>query len=79
MLFLGEEFKIKVHFYSHHAGFYEQLLVFNFETCQLSSDKFRIMRLLEVIHQTSISEEPLPTATNSLRSHQIMKNAPAQG
>lgn len=62
--FLGEACKIRVHFHSDHAGFYEQLLIFKFETCQQLSDKFEIMRLLEVTHRTSFSEK-LPTSTNS--------------
>nr|XP_046252029.1 putative helicase mov-10-B.1 isoform X1 [Scatophagus argus] len=62
----GETYEIKVHFHSLHAGFYEQLLVFNFETCQQFSDTFEIMRLLEVIHLTSLSEEPSQKATDSL-------------
>lgn len=63
MLFVGAEYKLKVHFCSEHAGFYEHLLVFKFKTHPQASDKM-IMRLLEVIRQTSFSEEPLPTATN---------------
>ncbi|XP_062419323.1 putative helicase mov-10-B.1, partial [Pungitius pungitius] len=61
----GEEYKIKVHFISEHAGFFEHLLVFKFKTHPQSSDII-IMRLLEVIRRTSLSEERLPTATNSL-------------
>ncbi|XP_056278751.1 putative helicase mov-10-B.2 [Pseudoliparis swirei] len=57
----GETYQIRVHFYSEHAGFYEYLLCFHFETCQESLRKFQIMRLLEVRHRTSSSEEPLPT------------------
>ncbi|XP_030280361.1 putative helicase mov-10-B.1 [Sparus aurata] len=63
----GEEFKISVHFYSQHAGFFEQLLVFKFETGQQASHEFEIMRLLEVTHWTSSSEELFPT--NSCNSH----------
>ncbi|XP_059188712.1 putative helicase mov-10-B.2 [Centropristis striata] len=59
----GEHYKIKVHFYSQHDGFYEQLLVFQFETHQ---HRFEIMRLFEVTHRTSFSEEPVPAATNNL-------------
>ncbi|XP_077947383.1 putative helicase mov-10-B.2 [Gasterosteus aculeatus] len=59
----GAEYKLKVHFCSEHAGFYEHLLVFKFKTHPQASDKM-IMRLLEVIRQTFFSEEPLPTATN---------------
>lgn len=65
MIFPGEAYNITVHFYSEHAGFFEQLLVFKFETQQPSSDKFEIMRLLEVKHRTTLSEEPLPKDTNS--------------
>ncbi|XP_044065668.1 putative helicase mov-10-B.1 [Siniperca chuatsi] len=74
----GEAYTIKVHFYSVQPGFYEQLLVFRFETHQQSSDKFEIMRLLEVIHQTSFSEELLPTATNSLWERQTVKSTPTE-
>uniref|UniRef100_A0A671W8F1 RNA helicase n=1 Tax=Sparus aurata TaxID=8175 RepID=A0A671W8F1_SPAAU len=56
-----------VHFYSQHAGFFEQLLVFKFETGQQASHEFEIMRLLEVTHWTSSSEELFPT--NSCNSH----------
>lgn len=79
MLFLGEEYKIKVHFCSHHAGIYEQLLVFKFEICQPFSAKFEIMRLLDIIHRTSVSEEPLPTAAESLCNHQTIESTPAEG
>lgn len=65
MLFLGDAYKIKVHFYSDHAGVYEKLLMFKFETCQQSSNKFQIMRLLEVTHRTLVSEEPCPKDTDS--------------
>ncbi|XP_069562717.1 putative helicase mov-10-B.2 [Brachyistius frenatus] len=60
-----EVYRFKVHFDSDHAGFYEQLLIFKFETSQQSSDKFEIMRLLEVIHRTSCNEEHLPPSTDS--------------
>ncbi len=79
MLFLGEEYKINIHFYSDHAGFYEQLLVFKFKTCQQSSEKFDIMRLLEVIHRTHFSDEILPTAGNSSCDLQTVKWSPAKG
>lgn len=79
MLFLGESYKLKVHFDSEHAGFYEQLLVFQVESRQQSSDKFEIMRILEVIHWTSFSEEPLPTATTSVSDLQTMNWTPAKG
>ncbi|XP_070766761.1 putative helicase mov-10-B.1 [Enoplosus armatus] len=75
----GEAYEIKVHFYSDHPGFYEQLLVFRFETQQLSSDKFEIMRLLEVTHRAFFSEELLPTATNSLCDRQTVKSTPDEG
>uniref|UniRef100_A0A8C4GF93 RNA helicase n=1 Tax=Dicentrarchus labrax TaxID=13489 RepID=A0A8C4GF93_DICLA len=78
MLFLGEAYKIKVHFYSHHAGFYEQLLVFKFETCP-QSDTFEIMRLLEVARRTSFNEEVLPTAANSSCDLQTLRWTPAEG
>lgn len=77
-MFPGETYKINVHFYSDHAGFYEQLLVFKFKTCQQSSDKFEIMRLLEVIHRTSHSEELLPTATTMCDLETVM-STPAEG
>uniref|UniRef100_A0A3Q3EYN8 RNA helicase n=1 Tax=Labrus bergylta TaxID=56723 RepID=A0A3Q3EYN8_9LABR len=54
-------YTIKVHFNSRYAGFYDHLLVFKFETHQPSSEKFEIMRLLEVQRLTSISVEPAPT------------------
>ncbi|XP_034552700.1 putative helicase mov-10-B.1 [Notolabrus celidotus] len=57
----GESFQIRVHFSSSHAGFYEQLLVFKFETQQPSSEMFEIMRLLEITYLTSVTEEPQPT------------------
>ncbi|XP_035864328.1 putative helicase mov-10-B.1 isoform X1 [Sander lucioperca] len=75
----GESYKLKVHFDSEHAGFYEQLLVFQVESRQQSSDKFEIMRILEVIHWTSFSEEPLPTATTSVSDLQTMNWTPAKG
>ena len=78
MLFLGEEYQIKVHFHSHHAGFYEQLLVFEFETWQQPSDKFKIMRLLEVIHQTSSTEQLLLRAKKTARHLPIVRWTPAQ-
>ncbi|XP_051280100.1 putative helicase mov-10-B.1 isoform X1 [Dicentrarchus labrax] len=74
----GEAYKIKVHFYSHHAGFYEQLLVFKFETCP-QSDTFEIMRLLEVARRTSFNEEVLPTAANSSCDLQTLRWTPAEG
>ncbi|TKS77630.1 putative helicase mov-10-B.2 [Collichthys lucidus] len=61
----GDAYKIEVHFYSDHAGVYEKLLMFKFETCQQSSNKFQIMRLLEVTHRTLVSEEPCPKDTDS--------------
>ncbi|CAK6951506.1 putative helicase mov-10-B.1 isoform X1 [Scomber scombrus] len=75
----GQAYKIKVHFHADHAGFYEQLLIFTFETHQPSSDEFEIMRLLEVIHHTSFSEELLPTATNSLCRLQTEKSMSTEG
>ncbi|XP_041800816.1 putative helicase mov-10-B.1 [Chelmon rostratus] len=75
----GEAYEIKVHFYSHHAGFYEQLLVFKFETCQQPPDKFEIMRLLEIIQQTSLNDEPLPTAASSSCNLQLVNRTPAHG
>uniref|UniRef100_A0A4W6DDE0 RNA helicase n=1 Tax=Lates calcarifer TaxID=8187 RepID=A0A4W6DDE0_LATCA len=67
-----EAYKIKVHFYCDHAGFFEQLLVFKFETGLQTSVKFEIMRLIEVIHLTSFSEELLHAATNSLCDFQTV-------
>lgn len=78
MLFLGEEYKINVHFYSDHAGFYEQLLVFKFQTRQKPSEKFEMMRLLEVRHCT-FSEEILPTDGNSSCDLQTVKGSSAEG
>uniref|UniRef100_A0A3B4UM82 RNA helicase n=1 Tax=Seriola dumerili TaxID=41447 RepID=A0A3B4UM82_SERDU len=75
----GEAYKIRVHFNAEHPGFYEQLLVFKFKTDPLSSDMFEIMRLLEVMHQTSFNEEVLPTVTNSLRTLQTVEQAPPAG
>lgn len=79
MLFPGGKYQIEVHFYAEHAGFYEQLLVFQFKTGQKPSDKFEIMRLLEVIHRTSFSEELLPTATTSLCDLQVKNQTRADG
>ncbi|XP_026223832.1 putative helicase mov-10-B.2 [Anabas testudineus] len=73
----GAEYKIGIHFCSEHAGFYEQLLVFTFKAGQRPSDKFKIVRLLEVIHWTSFSEELPPTATNSLCDLQAMTQTQA--
>ncbi|CAJ1085149.1 putative helicase mov-10-B.1 [Xyrichtys novacula] len=53
----GKSFKVEVHFDSDHAGFYEQLLVFKFET---HLEEFEIMRLLEVEHLTSVRVKPKP-------------------
>lgn len=52
----GESYKIKIHFSSDHSGLYEQLLVFKFKTGNGPSEKFEVMRLLEVTRQTSQSE-----------------------
>uniref|UniRef100_A0A3B4WP45 RNA helicase n=1 Tax=Seriola lalandi dorsalis TaxID=1841481 RepID=A0A3B4WP45_SERLL len=71
-------YKIRVHFNAEHPGFYEQLLVFKFKTDPLSSDMFEIMRLLEVMHQTSFNEEVLPTVTNSLRTLQTVEQVPPE-
>ncbi|GAA6222732.1 putative helicase mov-10-B.1 [Lates japonicus] len=68
----GKAYKIKVHFYCDHAGFFEQLLVFKFETGPQTSVKFEIMRLIEVIHLTSFSEELLHATTNSLCDFQTV-------
>ncbi|XP_044207560.1 putative helicase mov-10-B.1 isoform X1 [Thunnus albacares] len=75
----GETYKIKVHFHAVHAGFYEQLLVFKFETRKQSSDKFEIMRLLEVTHHTSSNKELPSTATNSLCELQTEKSTSTKG
>lgn len=79
MLFLGMEYKIEVHFYAEYTGFYEQLLVFKFKTGQQPSDKFEIIRLLEVIHRMSFSEELPSTATTSLCDLQVMNQTRADG
>ena len=68
VLFPGEAYEITVHFYSEHAGFFEQLLVFKFETQQPSSDKFEIMRLLEVTHRAPLSEESLPESSSDTQT-----------
>ncbi|XP_037629487.1 putative helicase mov-10-B.2 [Sebastes umbrosus] len=61
----GAAYQINVHFHSKHAGFYEQFLVFKFESHDLPSDNFEIMRLFEIIRRTSLSEEPLPRESTS--------------
>ncbi|XP_047426420.1 putative helicase mov-10-B.1 [Mugil cephalus] len=69
----GEAFHLTVHFCSHDAGFYDQLLIFTFETCQQPSDKFEIMRLLEITRRTSgFDDQPL-AATDSLENSEIVE------
>ncbi|KAM3617817.1 uncharacterized protein V6R79_011507 [Siganus canaliculatus] len=62
----GEAYKINVHFYSEHAGLYEQILVFMFEACHWPSDKFEIVRLVEITHRTSFNEEAPPISIKLL-------------
>ncbi|XP_041654672.1 putative helicase mov-10-B.1 [Cheilinus undulatus] len=57
----GESYDIKIKFHSKHAGFFDMLLIFKFETREPSSDKFHIMRLIEVSYLTSCSKELEPT------------------
>ncbi|XP_042346930.1 putative helicase mov-10-B.2 [Plectropomus leopardus] len=75
----GKTYEIQVHFFSEHAGFYEQLLIFQLQTCQQSSDKFEIMRLLEVICWISSSEESLTAATDAHFDSRKPKCAPPTG
>ncbi|KAK1898299.1 putative helicase mov-10-B.1 [Dissostichus eleginoides] len=75
----GEAYKIQVHFNSEHAGFYEQLLVFKFETRLQSTDTFEVMRLLEILQRTSFDEEPLTTVPDSLCDIETVKWIPVEG
>ncbi|XP_033943961.1 putative helicase mov-10-B.1 isoform X1 [Pseudochaenichthys georgianus] len=75
----GEAYQIQVHFNSEHAGFYEQLLVFKFETRLQSTDTFEVMRLLEINQRTSYDEEPLTTVPDSLCDIETVKWVPVEG
>ncbi|KAI4824099.1 hypothetical protein KUCAC02_012642 [Chaenocephalus aceratus] len=74
-----EAYQIQVHFNSEHAGFYEQLLVFKFETRLQSPDTFEVMRLLEINQRTSYDEEPLTTVPDSLCDIETVKWVPVEG
>ncbi|KAK5923711.1 hypothetical protein CgunFtcFv8_000656 [Champsocephalus gunnari] len=75
----GEAYQIQVHFNSEHAGFYEQLLVFKFETRLQSTDTFEVMRLLEINQRTSYDEEPFTTVPDSLCDIETVKWVPVEG